>query len=381
MKLPRLSPARMFAAVTAASALVVGFSAFGACGPSLGQEQTAETSEQAAGEPSRSAPGGAAETAAETTTAKPAGMVWIAPGEAVLGSQNGDPDAPLHRVQLDGFWIDETEVTNAQFAAFVHATGYVTDAERKPSAADVPGVPEEMRVAGSLVFTPPPNAVDLNEFWRWWSFVPGASWRAPKGPGSSVDGLDEHPAVHVSWRDAVRYAQWADKRLPTEAEWEFAARGGRDQERYVWGEESQQAGLHMANIWQGTFPRQNTLLDGYATTAPVRSFAANEFGLFGASGNVWEWCQDYYHPQGYGDVSKLQRNPKGPESSFDPQEPGAQKRVMRGGSYLCSDVYCLGYLPGTRMKSTPDTSLCHTGFRCVSDAPAPAASGGRSAKK
>lgn len=316
--------------------------------------------------------------AATTAATPPPGMVWIAGGEAVLGSQNGDRDAPLHRVQLSGFWIDATEVTNEQFAAFVAATGYVTDAEKKPSAEDVPGVPEELLVAGSLVFTPPPDAVDLDEFWRWWSFVPGADWRHPKGPDSSLDGLEQHPVVHVSWRDATAYAKWANKRLPTEAEWEFAARGGRDQQRYVWGEEPTPGGAIYANIWQGTFPRENTTDDGYAGTAPVRAFPVNGFGLYGMSGNVWEWCQDWYHPRGYGDVDRLQVDPTGPANSYDPQEPGAHKRVMRGGSFLCSDVYCLGYLPGTRMKSTPDTSLCHTGFRCVSDAPPPAGGkGGR----
>ncbi|MEC9046551.1 MAG: formylglycine-generating enzyme family protein [Planctomycetota bacterium] len=303
---------------------------------------------------------------------QPEGMVWIAGGEATLGSQNGDRDAPLHRVRLSGYWIDATEVTNDQFAAFVAATGYVTDAERKPTPEEVPGVPPHLLVAGSLVFTPPPDAVDLGEFWRWWSFVEGASWRRPTGPGSTIKGRGKHPVVHVSWRDATSYAKWAKKRLPTEAEWEFAARAGLDQNRYVWGNEKKVAGVWPANIWNGEFPRRNTREDGYEGTAPVRAFLANDYGLYGMSGNVWEWCQDWYHPRGYGDGAGVSVDPKGPPRSFDPQEPGAQKRVMRGGSYLCSDVYCLGYLPGTRMKSTPDTSLCHTGFRCVSDAPGPA---------
>lgn len=302
-----------------------------------------------------------------------AGMVWIAGGEATLGSQNGDWDAPLHKVKVSGFWMDRTEVTNEQFQAFVLATGFVTDAERKPTKEEVPGVPEELLVAGSLVFTPPPDAVDLREFWQWWSFVPGASWQKPKGPGSSIRGLEKHPVVHVSWRDAAAYAKWAKKRLPTEAEWEFAARGGLDRKRYVWGSEQKVDGKLPANIWNGDFPQNNTRLDGYEATAPARSFVANGFGLYGMSGNVWEWCQDWYHPRGYGDGKRLLVDPKGPKTSYDPQEPGAAKRVMRGGSFLCSDVYCLGYLPGTRMKSTPDTSLCHTGFRCVADAPAPKA--------
>ena len=301
-----------------------------------------------------------------------AGMVWIAGGEAVLGSQNGDRDAPRHRVRLDGFWLDATEVTNAQFAAFVAATGYVTDAEKPPSKADVPDLPDDQRVAGSLVFTPPPDAVDLRQFWTWWQFVRGADWRHPGGPGSSLAGKDEHPVVHVSWRDANAYAAWAKKRLPSEAEWEFAARGGLAERRYVWGDEAPREGAWHANIWQGRFPQQNSGADGFATTAPVRTFAPNAFGLYGMSGNVWEWCEDRYRPDGYGDGKQIVVNPRGPADSFDPQEPGVEKRVMRGGSFLCSDEYCLGYLPGTRMKSTPDTSLCHTGFRCARTAPAPA---------
>lgn len=306
--------------------------------------------------------------------APPAGMVWIPGGEAVLGSQRGDRDAPLHRVRLRGFWIDRTEVTNAQFAAFVAATRYVTDAEKPPSAEDVPGLPDAQRVAGSLVFTPPtaPDPVDLREFWSWWRFVPGADWRHPRGPGSSIDGRDEHPVVHVSWRDAAAYAKWAGRRLPTEAEWEYAARGGLDQRRYGWGDEVAPGGVLQANIFQGTFPRLNTQQDGYETTAPVRAFPANGFGLYGMSGNVWEWCQDWYRPDGYGDAKQLAIDPQGPATSHDPAEPGAKKRVMRGGSFLCSDQYCFGYLPGTRMKSTPDSAFCHTGFRCALTAPPPA---------
>ncbi len=300
-----------------------------------------------------------------------AGMVWIAGGEAVLGSQNGDADAPLHRVRLSGFWLDATEVTNAQFAAFVAATGYVTDAEKKPTAEDVPGVPEDQLVAGALVFMPPPEAVDLREFWTWWRYVPGACWRHPQGPDSTIDGKDDHPVVQVSWRDAIAFATWAKKRLPTEAEWEFAARGGLDQQRFVWGGEQKPGGAWRANIFQGEFPRTNTHEDGYVTTAPVRAFTANAFGLYGMSGNVWEWCNDRYHPRGYGDPTALAIDPQGPKNSYDPAEPGVEKRVLRGGSFLCSDVYCLGYLPGTRMKSTPDTGLCHTGFRCALTAPAP----------
>lgn len=298
-------------------------------------------------------------------------MVWIPGGEARLGSQENDLDSPMRTVQISGFWMDAVEVTNVEFEKFTKATGYVTDAERKPTAEELPGVPEHLLVAGSLVFTPPPNAVDLRQFWAWWSHVPGANWRHPKGPGSSTLGLADHPVVHVSWRDTQAYAKWAKKRLPTEAEWEFAARGGLDQKRYVWGAEPKMKGRWPANIWQGEFPGKNTEEDGYVGTAPVRGFDPNALGLYGMSGNVWEWCQDWYHPRGYGDVKTVQVDPLGPKTSYDPDEPGASKRVMRGGSFLCSDVYCLGYLPGTRMKSTPDTSLCHTGFRCVVNAKPP----------
>ena len=298
-------------------------------------------------------------------------MVWIHGGEAMLGSQNGDRDAPLHRVRLDGFWLDATEVTNAQFAAFVLAVHHVTDAEKKPTPEEVPGAAADQLVPGSLVFTPPADAVNLREFWQWWTFVPGACWRHPAGPSSTLAGKDDHPVVHVSWRDAVAYAVWAKKRLPTEAEWEYAARGGLDQQRYVWGDDARPGGVWQCNIWQGTFPQQNTCADGFLTTSPVRAFPPNAFGLFGMSGNVWEWCHDHYRADGYGDGKLVALNPQGPDTSFDAQEPGVEKRVMRGGSFLCSDVYCLGYLPGTRMKSTPDTSLCHTGFRCAMTAPPP----------
>jgi formylglycine-generating enzyme required for sulfatase activity len=319
------------------------------------------------------APAQADASASPPPAAQPAppGMVWIPGGDAILGSQQGDRDAPLHRVRLDGFWLDATEVTNAEFAAFVAATNHVTDAERVPTAEELPGVPDAERRAGSLVFAPPPDAVDLDEFWTWWTFVPGACWRHPAGPGSSIDELDEHPVVHVSWRDAKAYAAWAGKRLPTEAEWEYAARGGLDRRRYVWGDEPPKAGAWRANIWQGEFPCDNTKADGYATTAPVRAFAANGFALFGMSGNVWEWCEDRYAWDAYGDGVEVRQNPPGPAVCRDPNEPGLEQRVLRGGSFLCSDVYCLGYLPGTRMKSSPDTSLCHTGFRCALTAPGP----------
>jgi sulfatase modifying factor 1 len=295
----------------------------------------------------------------------PAGMAWIPAGTFTMG--NGDPDAPVHQVTLHGFFLDVHEATNAEFERFVKATGYVTDAERKPTAAELPGVPEEQRVPGALVFhVPAAEHPDLRDFGSWWSFVPGACWRHPEGPQSSIDGKADHPVVQVSWRDATAYAKWAGKRLPTEAEWERAARGGLERARYAWGNEQVPGGKWQANIWQGDFPRHNDVKDGFATTAPVQSFPPNGFGLYDMSGNVWEWCQDHYRPDGYGD-GKPRTDPQGPKTSHDPQEPGVHKRVMRGGSFLCSDVYCLGYQPGTRMKSSEDTALCHTGFRCAKD--------------
>ena len=293
------------------------------------------------------------------------GMVFIPAGKFRMGSKQGKPDElPVHEVELGGFWIDKTEVTNAQFEAFVSATGYVTTAEHTPDPKDFPGVPKEKLVAGSAIFVPPPGAVDLNEFLSWWKYEAGANWRHPEGKDSSIKGRETHPVVHVSWFDAQAYAKWAGKRLPTEAEWEYAARGGLDQKPYAWGDDAPNAnGKWRANIWEGNFPRENTKADGYERTAPVGSFAPNGYGLFDMSGNVWEWCADFYRPDYYA-KSEL-KNPQGPQDSFDPEEPGIEKRVQRGGSYLCSDSYCVGYKPGTRMKCSPDTSLCHTGFRCV----------------
>lgn len=311
--------------------------------------------------------GGSTAATAPTPQQPPPGMVWIPPGTFTMGSQTGDADAPRHQVTLAGFWIDVHEVTNREFARFVAATGYVTEAERTPTAAELPGVPDELRVPGALVFRRPEAAdVDLAEFWRWWQFVPGACWRHPEGPGSSIADRQDHPVVQVSWNDAAAYARWANKRLPTEAEWERAARGGLEGARFCWGGDQTPDGRWVTNIWQGDFPRRNDATDGYLTTAPVGTFPRNGFGLHDMSGNVWEWCQDHYRPDGYGGGAP-RKDPRGPASGFDPMEPGVDKRVMRGGSFLCSDVYCLGYLPGTRMKSTPDTALCHTGFRCVRD--------------
>ena len=274
--------------------------------------------------------------------------------------------APVHEVALDGFWLDRTEVTNREFARFVAATRYVTVAERRPDPADFPGVPAEKLVPGSLVFTPPAGEVSLDDPFIWWRYVPGADWRHPEGPSTSIEGKDDYPVVQVCWDDAMAYARWAGKRLPSEAEWEYAARGGNERARYVWGDELRPDGKWQANIWQGRFPDRSDPEDGFARTAPVRSFPANGYGLFDMSGNVWEWCADWYRP-GY--PAEPVRNPKGPPTSDDPDEPGMPKRVQRGGSFLCNDQYCTRYLPAARGKGAVDSGASHVGFRCALSPP------------
>jgi sulfatase modifying factor 1 len=295
----------------------------------------------------------------------PKGMVWIPPGKFSMGSayQPFGDARPIHTVELDGFWLDETPVTNRQFVAFVQATGYLTVAEQKPDPKEFPGVPEENLVPGSLVFTPPDRPVDLTNYAAWWSFVPGASWQHPEGPQSGIVGREDHPVVQVCYLDAVEYAKWAGKRLPTEAEWEFAARGGLTQQPYVWGDEFEPDGKVMANTWQGRFPYQNTQQDGWARTSPVKAFPPNDFGLYDVAGNVWEWCSDWYRPDYY--EHSPGHNPQGPDDSFDPNEPGLPKRVQRGGSFLCSDQYCSRYMPGGRGKGDINTGSSHVGFRCA----------------
>ncbi len=275
---------------------------------------------------------------------------------------------PVHPVRVDGFWMDATEVTNAQFAAFVAATGYRTVAERTPKAEDFPGAPPENLVAGSVVFSPPDAPVPLDDHLRWWAYVKGADWRHPLGPDSSIAGRDDEPVVHVAWEDAEAYSRWAGKRLPTEAEWEFAARGGLSGATYPWGDAFRPDGRWMANTWQGRFPGENTADDGHAGLAPVAQYPANAYGLFDMSGNVWEWCSDWYRPDTYARAvatGGVAVNPRGPDSSFDPQEPGQAKRVQRGGSYLCSESYCARYIVGTRGKGEISSATNHIGFRCV----------------
>src|SRR5215472_3647979 len=298
------------------------------------------------------------------------GMTWIPGGEFWMGSQEDRmTDAkPWHRVYVDGYWMDKTAVTNEQFARFVKATGYVTVAERKPRAEDYPQAPPEKLVAGSVVFSPPDHPVELDSQFRWWSYVQGANWRHPEGPKSDVTDRMNHPVVHIAYEDALAYCKWAGKRLPTEAEFEFASRSGLDRKRYDWGDDFMPGGKHMANTFQGHFPDTNTGEDGYRGTAPVGSFPANGYGLFDMAGNVWEWSSDWYRPDYYQTLAakgEVAINPKGPADSLDPNEPGVQKRVQRGGSCLCNHQYCARYIGGGRGKGELDTGTNHLGFRCV----------------
>lgn len=332
---------------------------------------------------------------------EPDGMVWIPGGVFQMGSAEFPNAQPVHKVQLDGFWMDKTEVTNEQFAKFVAATGHVTVVERWPDPRKFKGFRTEkfgfqpefvaciaqaphlgfplglswLGMTGtrpllkpfSLVFAYP---MGTGRSWKGdpgsvWRPVAWASWKHPEGPGSDLRGREKHPVVHVAFEDASAYAKWAGKRLPTEAEWEFASRGGLEQKKYLWGDDLTPGGKLMANIWQGEFPTRNTLEDGFATTAPVASFPANGFGLHDMSGNVWEWCADWYRPE-YLDIFSP-RNPKGPADSLDPLEPGIPKRVQRGGSFLCCDNQCKRYMSGGREPGDPESGTNHVGFRCVKE--------------
>jgi formylglycine-generating enzyme required for sulfatase activity len=299
-------------------------------------------------------------------------MAWIPGGQFWMGAaEDHMSDArPWHRVYVNGFWMDKTDVTNEQFEAFVKATGYVTIAERIPRAEDYPQALEALLIPGSVVFTPPDHPVQLDNHFRWWNYVQGANWRHPEGPNSDLTGRMKHPVVHIAYDDAIAYCNWAGARLPTEAEFEFASRGGLDRKRYAWGDQFMPGGKHMANTFQGRFPDANSAEDGYAATSPVASFPANGYGLFDMAGNVWQWTLDWYRADYYDALAasgEIALNPKGPADSFDPSEPGVKKRVLRGGSFLCTDQYCARYVAGGRGKGEPDTGTNHTGFRCVRD--------------
>jgi formylglycine-generating enzyme len=300
----------------------------------------------------------------------PEGMKWIPGGEFWMGSvaEQMKDALPWHRVYVDGYWIDTTEVTNEQFARFVSATGYVTVAERKPRAEDYPNARPENLVPGAVVFSPPDRAVELDNHFRWWNYVAAANWRHPEGPNSDIKRRMNHPVVQIAYEDALAYCKWAGKRLPTEAEFEFASRGGLNRKRYAWGDEFMPGGKHMANTFQGHFPDSNTGEDGYKGTAPVGTFPANAYGLFDMAGNVWEWTSDWYRADYYQTLAatgEIARNPQGPAESLDPGEPGVPKRVQRGGSFLCTDQYCERYIAGGRGKGELDTGTNHLGFRCV----------------
>ena len=312
----------------------------------------------------------------------PPGMVWIPGGQFVMGGQTSQARAnegPPHVVELDGFYMDTHEVTNQKFAEFVKATGYVTTAETAPELAEVeaqrpPGLPPidpSILVPGSLVFqmtSQPVSTLQPGDFSQWWRWTPGANWRKPAGPESSVENLVQHPVVHVSWDDCVAYCQWAGKRLPTEAEWEYAARGGLNQKPYVWGDQPASDKQPQSNIWQGQFPNKNDVTDGYETTAPVGSFSPNPYGLYDMAGNVWEWCHDWYRDDAYqGLAQSISKNPQGPSASDHPFEP---RKVKRGGSFLCHRDYCSSYRPSARQSTSLDTGLSHSGFRAVMTADA-----------
>jgi formylglycine-generating enzyme required for sulfatase activity len=302
------------------------------------------------------------------------GMAWIPGGTFRMGSQDFyREERPVHEVTVDGFWMDCYEVTNEEFARFAAETGYVTLAERAPKPEDFPGAPVENLVPGSMVFQKRTGPVDLRDYTNWWAWVPGANWAHPNGPDSSLDGRGQHPVVHLAYEDVEAYARWAGKDLATEAEWEFAARGGLDGAAFTWGNEEFPDGKAMANSWQGEFPWQNLLIDGHEGTSPVGSFPPNGYGLFDMAGNVWEWTSDWYEPRGSDPTVKSccmgSVNPHvlSPDKSYDPRQPQFRipRRVVKGGSHLCAPNYCLRYRPAARQPQMIDTSMCHIGFRCA----------------
>jgi formylglycine-generating enzyme required for sulfatase activity len=367
-------------------ALIVGLAA--AVGAAIAIKRRSEVLQRSNGPNSQDTAAGSSFAPTVLNNSRPAdpapgGMVWIPGGEFSMGSTAeteslcGQPgvtrDAlPVHRVYVDGFWMDSTEVTNDQFEKFTTATGYITIAERTPTKEEFPTAPPENLVAGSTVFTPTPGPVPLDNFYQWWRYEKGANWRHPEGLRSDLKGREKYPVVHVAYEDAVAYARWAGKRLPTEAEFEFAARGGKAGEVYPWGNELRPGGKFMANTFQGKFPVMDEGADGFAGIAPVAQFPPNGYGLHDMSGNVWEWCSDWYRPDYYTQLVRaggVTRNPPGPDTPFDPIEPTEKKRVHRGGSFLCTDQYCTRYMVGTRGKGEASTGSNHLGFRCVHSAP------------
>jgi formylglycine-generating enzyme len=299
------------------------------------------------------------------------GMVWVPGGAFMMGSNRHYPEeAPAHRVTVDGFWIDVEPVTNAKFDRFVQATGYVTLAERPANPENYPGAKPELLEPSSVVFVKPSHRVDLRNPYNWWKYVHGADWRHPRGPETSIAGLESHPVVHVAYEDVEAYCKWTNRELPTEAEWEYAARGGLDGAEFAWGNEYEPNGKAMANTWQGEFPIQNLAADGFEWTSPVDVFPRNRYGVYDMIGNVWEWTTDWYQP--HSNVSQsccAAINPRGGarEQSYDPRMSNIRipRKVMKGGSYLCAPNYCRRYRPAARMGQPIDTSTCHLGFRCI----------------
>lgn len=323
----------------------------------------------------------------------PAGMAWVPPGVFLMGSDSklAQPnEKPAHKVQVPGFWMDTTHVTNDQFARFVQATGYVTTAEKKPDwetlrvqlPPGTPRPPDHVLIPGAMVFVGTAAPTSMANYWQWWRFVPQANWRQPQGPGSSIQGKGGHPVVQISYEDALAYAAWAGKRLPTEAQWEYAARGGLEQATYVWGDELMPGGKPMANYWdtrQRSFPVVSPEAGGATGTLPVKTFPPNGYGLYDMTGNAWQWVADWYRADYFARQAAASSgpiaNPAGPADSFDPADPvapaNAPKRVIRGGSFLCNESYCLSYRPSARQGSDPFTAMSHVGFRLVKDAPPP----------
>lgn len=300
-------------------------------------------------------------------------MIWIPGGTFTMGSNHHYPEeAPAHNVTVGGFWIDRFQVTNVKFRKFSQATGYITVAERIPTLEDYPGADPADLVAGSVVFSPPPGRVAMDDHYRWWAWRPGANWKQPEGPGSTIQGREKHPVVHLAWEDVSAYAAWAGKSIPSEAEWEFASRGGHDGWNFAWGDELAPKGKMLANYWQGEFPWQNLALDGFERTAPVGSFPPNDFGLFDMIGNAWEWTADWY--AGHSEIQRsccscaeVDQRGASREQSIDPAAPGAPtpRKVLKGGSFACAENYCQRYRPAARMNHPIDTGTNHITFRCI----------------